>query len=488
MKTCALLIAATLMSLPTIPASAANLPSHEHFPLFSAAGQQHALCWRAEKGEESVVLCLHGIQTHAGWFGPLGKVLSQGHTTVYALDRRGSGAHAGESDQKDWHGDIDHWENWIADIRIAAKKIGAEHPGKPLYLLGVSWGCKTALGALAEDGKTFKGAIMISPAFATSIDPNFFLRRLQKFAMLRPTSRVDLTKRLTPDLYTENPKTQDEWLRPSDPRILRSVTQRFLAESSAQFAKAKQQLGKITTPLLTVYGTKDKLVDRYKSDQLLRPLREDPPQPFGAAKLTTLLLKGLTHASIVENEDLLASVITDWMAARNGKALPKNEYWLPAYATGFGVSATGRSKAKIKDLHTQAHGLATDVGVTKGEKLTFRWDPAIWWQDEGLDPVQAGGSNQEHWAQKLGRRWLICKKTRDGKPAPYFTVLAHIKKPDGTCVTTVAGFPPDSNQSTVTWTAPASGSLYLSANDSTMLSPWVIFTNNTGTLRLFIER
>jgi hypothetical protein len=90
------------------------------------------------------------------------------------------------------------------------------------------------------------------------------------------------------------------------------------------------------------------------------------------------------------------------------------------------------------------------------------------------------------WAQRCGRRWLILKTNASGDPAASFNVLAHVKQADGSRVTSEIGFAKDSRSEEVIWTAPASGELYLSANDSTLMSPGTIFTNNTGTLRLTI--
>ncbi|MCB1207980.1 MAG: alpha/beta fold hydrolase [Verrucomicrobiales bacterium] len=458
------------------------------FPVAESAESQSALCWRAHGQEEAILLCLHGIQTHAGWFELLGEEMATRHTTTYALNRRGSGPNGASR----WRGDIDDWHRWIDDIRTAATEIQKRHPGVPLYLVGVSWGAKTALGTLiASDAKLFDGSVLIAPALATTKDPNIITRGLQKLvSAVRPASRVDLTKRLTADDYTKCVDTQNEWLNAEDTGLLRSVTQRFLSQSAAQFKETKRNIAKVPVPVLVLFGTGDELVNRYDSDQILRPLRQDPPPPFGQAKLTTLLLTKLTHASIVEAPQQLAKLIHKWIEARRGSPQPANEFWLPAYATAHGIDAkTGKCTASKADLRKKAHGIAaTGIKVKTGEELRIRWDSSIWWQDAGLTPVPAGGSAKEHWAQKCGRHWLLLKKNQDGTPAAYFTVLAHVKQEDGGRVTTEVGFAKDSWTEEVVWKAPASGELYLSANDSTMLSPSVIFTNNTGTLRLTITR
>lgn len=475
--------------LTTATTSTASQPVQLGFQMSGASQRQSALCWKAAGKEKAVLLCLHGIQTHANWFRLLGVEMASLKTTTYALNRRGSGADGAPK----WRGDIDDWHHWIDDIRIAAKEIRRRHPDSPLYLVGVSWGCKTALGTLiGSDEKLFSGSILIAPALVTTKDSNCFARGLQTLlAAARPTARVDLSKRLTPADYTTCKYTQKEWLNPDDTILLRSVTQRFLTQSAAQFAEAKRNITKVPVPVLALFGTGDTLVDRYASDQILCPLREDPPKSFGQAKVTTLLFDGLSHASIVEAPEKLAAIMHQWIQARQGIPRPSNEFWLPAYVTAHGIDCdTGKCIASKNALRTKALGLATKIDVKAGDQWRIRWDNTIYWQDAGLDPVPAGGGDpaKQHWAQCLGRHWLIQKKNSLGLASAYFTLLAHVAQSDGSRVTTEVGFAPDSRIEEVLWTAPATGELYLSANDTTMFSPGKIFTNNTGTLRLTITR
>src|SRR5687768_9572907 len=82
------------------------------------------------------VVVLHGIISHSGWYDTSCSALSERGFDVHALDRRGSGLNG------DSPGDVDSLQTWVEDV--IAYLEGLRKSGRPIFLLGISWGGKLA--------------------------------------------------------------------------------------------------------------------------------------------------------------------------------------------------------------------------------------------------------------------------------------------------------------------------------------------------------
>src|SRR5262245_55968374 len=83
------------------------------------------------------VICIHGIQSHGGWYEHSCRRLSEAGFDVYFLDRRGSGLNAIN------RGDTPSYQRLLDDL---VEFFGA-HSGDPriaTFLIGISWGGKLA--------------------------------------------------------------------------------------------------------------------------------------------------------------------------------------------------------------------------------------------------------------------------------------------------------------------------------------------------------
>ena len=95
--------------------------------------------WRPPEGAtpRGLVVYLHGIQSHGGWYEASARHLAGAGFTVYLPDRRGSGLNAAD------RGHAESWEQLAADVVAVEDRALAEAPGRaPLALVGVSWGGK----------------------------------------------------------------------------------------------------------------------------------------------------------------------------------------------------------------------------------------------------------------------------------------------------------------------------------------------------------
>ena len=108
------------------------------------AGDGHRLplrVWPAAEGPRAVILALHGFNDYSNAFAAPAAWWAARGIATYAYDQRGFGAGA-----RLWPGT----DAMVADLREAARVVGARHPEVPLYLLGASMGAAVLLAADAR--------------------------------------------------------------------------------------------------------------------------------------------------------------------------------------------------------------------------------------------------------------------------------------------------------------------------------------------------
>ena len=86
---------------------------------------------------KAILLALHGFNDYAKAFEPLGSSIAPRGVAVYAYDQRGFGAGVNVGI---WAG----MGRMTGDLRAAAARLRADHPGVPLYILGESMGAPSS--------------------------------------------------------------------------------------------------------------------------------------------------------------------------------------------------------------------------------------------------------------------------------------------------------------------------------------------------------
>ncbi|MBF6591653.1 MAG: alpha/beta fold hydrolase [Ktedonobacterales bacterium] len=104
--------------------------------------------WRAADPQAPVLVLLHGLGAHTGWFIDMGNALQARGITVYADDHRGFGRSGGP------RGHVRAWRTYVEDIGEFVSAVRQWQPGSPLSLLGHSMGAVFALYVAAEDARS----------------------------------------------------------------------------------------------------------------------------------------------------------------------------------------------------------------------------------------------------------------------------------------------------------------------------------------------
>ena len=97
----------------------------------------HYLRWGSGRSPSwAVIIFLHGIASHGGWFAETAADLDTMGVAVYAPDRRGSGRSGGP------RGHLNRYERALDDVDMVVRLVSAKHPGTPVFLAASSWAAK----------------------------------------------------------------------------------------------------------------------------------------------------------------------------------------------------------------------------------------------------------------------------------------------------------------------------------------------------------
>ena len=121
--------------------------------------------WSSKQSDPwAVVVFLHGIASHGGWFGETATDLQTNGVAVYAP--RGSGLSGGR------RGHLATYLRGLDDIEQVIHMVAGEHPGSPLFLAASSWAAKLGVVYAAERPAMLSGLLFLGPGLLPgSISP-----------------------------------------------------------------------------------------------------------------------------------------------------------------------------------------------------------------------------------------------------------------------------------------------------------------------------
>jgi alpha-beta hydrolase superfamily lysophospholipase len=230
-----------------------------HFVEAFEAGDGYVWRYRRYPAESprGHVVCLHGIQSHGGWYDDSCTRLSQAGYHVSFLDRRGSGLN--ERDR----GDAPSFRRLIDDV---AEFLRGLQPGRsdcPVSLLGISWGGKTATALLRRHPGLVDGLALLCPGFIPQVRPPLGQRlRILTARVVAPRRRFPIPLN-DPELFTATPRWQ-EFIR-NDPLALREATARLLVESVRLDAFLRFVPRFVTVPVLLMSAGRDRIIHNQRT-------------------------------------------------------------------------------------------------------------------------------------------------------------------------------------------------------------------------------
>jgi len=247
--------------------------------------------WRPAERAKRIVIALHGVRSHAGWFHTLAAAMCELGIEFWGIDRRGSGAARDAAGADDPALLIDDTHE---AVRAARQQV--DH----VTLLGWCWGARAALIATAQ-GCPISELVLAAPALSPS--PNDELQRRRQRILAQSTSEDALTNPRLPlpidaDLFSEDPEVV-RYIS-EDPLAWRDQPSRFPPRSQELLSRAIESIPKLTKRCLCLLAEHDLLINNEKTKALL-----------GSHQI--VVLPG-GHAIILETPARIASCIRDWLA------------------------------------------------------------------------------------------------------------------------------------------------------------------------------
>ena len=263
--------------------------------------------YRAEPGNGVAVVYLHGIESHAGWFGLAAERLRARGYDVFALDRRGSGVN--QASRGFVPGHADDWRMLVEDVHAFVEPLRARYGG--VFLAGLSWGGKLAVAYGLEHPGAVDGLVLITPGLVAKVDPPLADKlKIVAGAALRPTARVPTP--IEPPMFTTTPRYLD--YIENDPLRLTSATAGFFWETRRLDRHIDANVAALRLPALLLLAGRDRIIDNAATRALLARA--------AGADIEVVDYPDQTHSVQFDDPDRLVADMDRWMRAHAASGAP----------------------------------------------------------------------------------------------------------------------------------------------------------------------
>ena len=251
-----------------------------------------------------IVIALHGIQSHSGWYKYSSRRMAEAGFDVWFMDRRGSGRNGFQ------RGHAIHAMRLINDVRALTQLARHEHRQRsetalPVTLMGISWGGKLAAAAAGMFHAEFDQLALLYPGLVPRIRPTWWqtikLNFARDFEILRRDIPIPLRD---PALFTNSPEWQH--FIADDPLALHTVTSSFLNAGRELDRVIRTHRKHITHPTLLMLAGQDQIIDNARTWSLVSRL------PVG--RLTKLTCDNASHTLEFEpDRERIFSDLIQWL-------------------------------------------------------------------------------------------------------------------------------------------------------------------------------
>jgi acylglycerol lipase len=274
----------------------------EVYQLAAADGHKVFYRYLAPPEPEAVLLLLHGISEHSGYYEHAMGVLSAAGIAVFAPDHRGHGYSAGLL------GDVQSLNKLLEDMSLVQTEARRIIAPAPLFVFGHSFGGQLALLYALRRQAELRGLILSAPAVVV---PSYVSPLTIRFAHLLgrllprlPLQKLDYTK------VSRVPQVIEQIQR--DPLFYKGrIRARTGVVMLQGMEEASVRMGELALPLLVLHGEKDETAELDGSRAVFdRAVSDDK---------TIELFPGAMHHLLLEpeGEGILAKMAA-WILERSG--------------------------------------------------------------------------------------------------------------------------------------------------------------------------
>lgn len=196
------------------------------------------------------ILVSHGFGEHCGRYGALTDHLVSHKYSVTAYDHRGHGLSDGLP------GHVESFSEYDDDLAKMVATVSSRSEARPLFLIGHSMGGLIALRYLERKAGPLSGAIVSAPLIEVAVAvPAHKLMIARVGARMAPRFRLD--NEINPANLSRDPEVGRSYA--ADPLVNRKVSTKWFAEATRAMHEVAERADQITTPILVMHGTEDRL-------------------------------------------------------------------------------------------------------------------------------------------------------------------------------------------------------------------------------------
>ncbi len=255
--------------------------------------------WRPDRAASEVVLCLHGVESHAAWFETLAPALTTRELAVVAFDRPGWGRSA------EPRGHLASYAEVVRQVSEIASRLRRDY--QVLHLAGLSWGGLLALYVALRRAPLFDSVTLIAPGLYPTHDLSW-TAKLQAAGGLLTGQPTAIPLPIDPAHFTSRP-ARAEWIR-VDPLRNSAVTPAFCLETLKMRRFVDEMLGRRPLPpTQCLLAGDDQIIDNAATRRRLEGMG-----------LAIKEYPGLMHSLIFEDPEGVAGDIARLAASRRHEA------------------------------------------------------------------------------------------------------------------------------------------------------------------------
>jgi len=215
--------------------------------------------WSPDSVAKGIILIVHGLNSHSGYYQNFAKQLNENNFEVYAIDLYGRG----QSDGERYY--IEDYKEIIADIDLFFNISNAAHPALPVFLFGHSAGGVFASMYALHHQSRLKGLISVSFAFLVPAS-GFTLAIIKFLSRIIPHTR--LVKLNNEDFSRDREVVvtmNNDPLLAKERQPAKTIQQLLLAAEDL-----KKEMPEIKLPLLILHGTADRVAKPGGSEYFMK--------------------------------------------------------------------------------------------------------------------------------------------------------------------------------------------------------------------------
>jgi lysophospholipase len=238
-------------------------------------------------GPRALLLVLHGLAEHSGRYLHVGARFAGAGYAVYALDHRGHGQSPGPRVH------VARFDEFLEDVDALRNVAEAQHPGRPIVLVGHSQGGLVALRYVLTRPAGLAGAILSSPLLgvhpSSRASPGLVILA-RVLSVLWPS--VLLPNHVDASRLSHDPEVVRAY--GEDPLVSHRVSPRWFTSAMLAIRHAHERAPQLALPLLLMVSGADRLVDAEASLRFAAHAPRD--------KLELVVWEGLYHEMFNEPE------------------------------------------------------------------------------------------------------------------------------------------------------------------------------------------